>query len=148
MFSRQARYVNWFEFVLQVTSPSWVGHASCGRLTLPGSTSMCSHKTTKFWPRQSALGSTRALQVTSGSCYLGVEKSFKVVKVGAACIMLRTRWTDFHLCTIFWGFLLFLKRLTLPINLYVKKWSAQLLLFTKIKKELKRGLSDSFPWQC
>lgn len=49
----------------------------------PGSTSMCSHKTTKFWPRQSALGSTRALQVTSGSCYLRVKKSSEVVKVGA-----------------------------------------------------------------
>lgn len=48
-----------------------------------GSTSMCSHKTTKFWPRQSALGSTRALQVTSGSCYLRVKKSSEVVKVGA-----------------------------------------------------------------
>lgn len=143
---RQAWYVDWFESVLQVTSPSRVGDASCGRLTLPDSTSMCSHKTTKFWPRQSALGSTRALQVTSGSCYLGVKKSSEVVKVGAACIMLRSWWTDFHLSTIFWRFLLFLKRLTLPINLYAKK-EVHSTLSAKGKKELKRGLRESFPWQ-
>lgn len=138
--------------MLQVTSPSRGGDASCLAAPSPGSTSMCSHKTTKFWPRQSALGSTRALQVTSGSCYLRVKKSSEVVKVGARL--------HYVTCAVN-GFPSVYNLLKVPAVLETIDTANKSLCKKKKKKEVHSTLSQRrerkkysglcarfFPWQC
>lgn len=72
----QNPYANWFESGTRVRAagniPSWVRSASCGpHITLFHLS--VQPQTNGVKPCQSALGSTRALQVTSGSCYLGLK---------------------------------------------------------------------------